>query len=67
MGFWKTENMFQEYNMATRARFSKYFGFMDIEVDELYRIYMRITDNPWITREDLRHLKHVKTTRTKMI
>lgn len=47
-------NMFQEYNMATRARFSKYFGFMDIEVDELYRIYMRITDNPWITREDLR-------------
>ena len=29
-------NMFLEYNMATRVRFSEYFGFSDEEVDKLY-------------------------------
>ena len=47
-------NMFKEYNMATRARFSEYFGFTDKEVDALYDIYIQISKNPWITREDLR-------------
>ena len=47
-------NMFKEYNMATRARFSDYFGFTDAEVDRLYDIYMRTTKSPGITRENLR-------------
>lgn len=47
-------NMFREYNMATRVRFGKYFGFTDLEVDKLYGIYSQITKNPRITREDLR-------------
>lgn len=47
-------NMFQEYNMATRVRFSEYFGFTDREVDSLYDIYRRTAERPWITREDLR-------------
>lgn len=47
-------NMFKEYNMATRVRFSEYFGFTDKEVDSLYHIYMRTAKNPSITREDLR-------------
>ncbi len=47
-------NMFKEYNMATRARFSEYFGFTEAEVDILYDIYMQTTKNPRITRKDLR-------------
>ena len=34
-------NMFLEYNMATRVRFSEYFGFSDEEVDMLYQRYLR--------------------------
>ncbi len=47
-------NMFKEYNMATRVRFSEYFGFTDREVDGLYHVYARTVKNPSITREDLR-------------
>lgn len=47
-------NMFLEYNMATARRFSQYFGFLDAEVDGLFEKYKQITENPWITREDLR-------------
>lgn len=47
-------NMFVEYNMATSERFSEYFGFSDSEVDELYDIFQRTTENPKITRDDLR-------------
>lgn len=47
-------NMFLEYNMATRIRFSEYFGFSDKEVDLLYRRYLMKTKNPQITRESLR-------------
>lgn len=47
-------NMFKEYNMATRTRFSEYFGFTDPEVDILYDIYTQTTKNPRITRDDLR-------------
>ena len=32
-------NMFAEYNMATREKFSGYFGFTEEEVDRLFRIY----------------------------
>ncbi|MDO4273065.1 MAG: AAA family ATPase [Eubacteriales bacterium] len=47
-------NMFKEYNMATRIKFSEYFGFLDTEVDCLYNVYRQTTPNPQITREDLR-------------
>ena len=47
-------NMFLEYNMATRVRFSEYFGFSDEEVDMLYRRYLKRTKKPKITRDDLR-------------
>lgn len=47
-------NMFLEYNMATRIRFSEYFGFTDEEVDMLYQRYLSRTKKPQITRENLR-------------
>lgn len=46
-------NMFLEYDMATRKKFSEYFGFLDTEVDILYHRYIQETDQPEITREDL--------------
>lgn len=47
-------NMFLEYNIATKKRFSEYFGFLDQEVDLLFDIYRRTTEDPHITREGLR-------------
>ena len=47
-------NMFLEYNMATKIRFSEYFGFSDEEVDMLYQRYLKNTKNPRLTRESLR-------------
>ena len=47
-------NMFLEYNMATRIRFSEYFGFSDREVDMLYQRYLQKTKKPQVTRENLR-------------
>ncbi len=47
-------NMFLEYDMATKKKFSEYFGFLDTEVDELYAIYKRETEHPAISREELR-------------
>ncbi len=47
-------NMFLEYNMATRVRFSEYFGFSDDEVDILYQRYLKYTKKPQITRDSLR-------------
>lgn len=46
-------NMFLEYSMATRAKYSEYFGFTDAEVDDLYQRYLEIEDDPQITREAL--------------
>lgn len=40
--------------MATRIRFSEYFGFTDEEVDMLYQRYLSRTKKPQITRENLR-------------
>ena len=40
--------------MATRVRFSEYFGFSDEEVDVLYDRYLKNTKKPQITRESLR-------------
>ena len=47
-------NMFAEYDMATKKKFSEYFGFLDSEVDTLYEIYRNNTEEPEISREDLR-------------
>lgn len=47
-------NMFLEYDMATKKKFSEYFGFLDSEVDRLFQIYLENTDIPEISREDLR-------------
>lgn len=47
-------NMFLEYNMATKIRFSEYFGFSDEEVDMLYQRYLKKTKRPQITRDSLR-------------
>ena len=47
-------NMFQEYDMATKIRYSEYFGFMDSEIDMLYERYTKNTVNPRITRQELK-------------
>ncbi len=47
-------NMFLEYNMATKKKFSEYFGFLDGEVDRLYGIYQNRGPAPAVSREDLR-------------
>lgn len=47
-------NMFFEYTMATKEKYSEYFGFTDPEVDELYQRYLNITPVPNITRSDLK-------------
>lgn len=46
-------NMFQEYDMVTRVKYGEYFGFLESEVDTLFDIYRRTTDNPEIERADL--------------
>lgn len=46
-------NMFFEYSMATRAKYSEYFGFTDEEVDILYQRYLQIEVNPVVTRDEL--------------
>lgn len=47
-------NMFLEYDMVTKKKFSEYFGFLENEVDRLYEIYQQETVTPGITREALR-------------
>lgn len=47
-------NMFLEYDMATKKKFSEYFGFLESEVDRLYEIYREENDSPDITRDALR-------------
>ena len=47
-------NMFVEYDMVTSEKFSEYFGFLDMEVDRLYKIYQGETEIPRFGREDLR-------------
>lgn len=47
-------NMFLEYTMATREKYSEYFGFNDKEVDILFERYLSVTETPNIEREGLR-------------
>ncbi|MCI8741726.1 MAG: AAA family ATPase [Lachnospiraceae bacterium] len=46
-------NMFLEYDMATKVKFSEFFGFNNDEVDKLFAIYCNNTRIPRIAREDL--------------
>lgn len=46
-------NMFKEYDMVTKEKFSEYFGFSDVEVDKLFDIYQRACKNAKITRKSL--------------
>ena len=46
-------NMFLEYDMATKIKYSEYFGFSDEEVDVLYDRYKKCTRIPRIAREEL--------------
>lgn len=47
-------NMFFEYSMASRVKYSEYFGFTDEEVDRLFEKYLEVTETPRVTREGLR-------------
>lgn len=47
-------NMFSEYTMASKIKYSEYFGFSDEEVDMLFERYLRLTEKPEISREGLR-------------
>ncbi len=47
-------NMFLEYTMVSKVKYSDYFGFSEEEVDELYGRYLEITPDPAIGREELR-------------
>ena len=40
--------------MASRVKYSEYFGFSEEEVDELYEKYLTIKKEPHVTREGLR-------------
>ena len=46
-------NMFLEYTMATREKYSEYFGFTESEVDLLYQRYLQSHPASSITREGL--------------
>ena len=43
-------NMFLEYTMITREKYSEYFGFVEKEVDELYKRYLNTEKNPNLTK-----------------
>ncbi len=47
-------NMFSEYHMATKEKFSSYFGFSETEVDQLFLKYQVVTVHENITRENLK-------------
>ncbi len=47
-------NMFFEYTMATREKYSTYFGFTNEEVDLLYTRYLKRTASPRVSRDELR-------------
>lgn len=47
-------NMFDEYDMAVKEKYSRYFGFSEEEVDALFNVYIHTTKHPKITRDALR-------------
>lgn len=57
-------NMFVEYTMSTQQKYGDFFGFTETEVDMLYRRYLEYTNEPAISREDLRRWYDGYHTRT---
>ena len=47
-------NMFIEYTMTNQHKFSNYFGFTQAEVNALYEEYLKKTENPTFTLDELR-------------
>ncbi len=47
-------NMFLEYSMVTREKYSEYFGFTDEEVDTLYQRYLNTPGEHKVAREQLK-------------
>lgn len=47
-------NMFFEYSMSTKEKYSEYFGFLEEEVDDLYQRYLREEKQPKLTRYSLK-------------
>ncbi len=47
-------NMFMEFKMTSMEMFGEYFGFTDEEVDNLYKEYSQICQNPQVSRKGLR-------------
>lgn len=47
-------NMFFEFSMASREKYSSYFGFTDEEVDVLYEKYLDIETEPKVSRGELK-------------
>lgn len=47
-------NMFFEFSMATKVKYSQYFGFTDEEVDALYQKYLLTEPDPAVTRAGLK-------------
>lgn len=48
-------NMFCEYTMVTEEKYSEYFGFTEMEVDELYeRFQKQVKDTAKVSRDGLR-------------
>lgn len=47
-------NMFFEFTMSGREKYSAYFGFTDEEVDELFQRYKKIVSEPKVSREGLK-------------
>ena len=48
-------NMFFEFSMGTKEKYSEYLGFSDEEVDDLYERYQREESRQNVTREGLRN------------
>ncbi len=47
-------NMFLEYTMVSKKKYSQYFGFSNQEVDVLYEKYLEMTEEPEISRAELK-------------
>lgn len=47
-------NMFLEYTMLTRGKYSEYFGFTEAEVNGLFDRYLSMQADPKVTRESLK-------------
>lgn len=47
-------NMFLEYTMVEEEKYCEYFGFTETEVDDLFERYLKLNEEPRVSREGLR-------------